>query len=185
MLPDAWPASASWPIPQNSPRRPTATRTDGLAGGRDGLRAIRTYDRTVGSIGFLLLAGLLALLVLIPTRRLYLAGWPTGALFGYFLFVYLLALAVAQLRGPARFLVPLLVIAYLGPFVTAREGIARLMGRPTGGPTVRARPPDVTSLPSPAGEPPDGPSDETLGSPKQTGGSTGEQDQDVEREQSG
>ncbi len=134
----------------------------------------------MGSIGFLLLAGLLVLIVLIPTRRLYLAGWPTGALFGYFLFVYLLALVVAELRGPARFLVPLLVIAYLAPFVTARDGIARLMGRtrPNDGPNVRAEPRNVTAMRPPADEPAEGPN-EVPPSPAGEGSSVDTEDPDV------
>ncbi len=77
----------------------------------------------------LALIGVLALLVLIPTRRLYLAGWRGWSLVGYFAVVLAMGLLVAELRGPARFLVPILVIAYLAPFVTARAGIARLLGR--------------------------------------------------------
>jgi hypothetical protein len=77
----------------------------------------------------LALVGVLALLVLIPTRRLYLAGWRGWPLLAYFLLVLGMGIGVAELRGPARFLVPLLVVAYLAPFVTAREGVARLHGR--------------------------------------------------------
>jgi hypothetical protein len=75
----------------------------------------------------------LAALVLIPTRRLYLAGWRGPMLWAYFVILVGLGLLIAELRAPARFLVPLLVIAYLAPFVTARAGIDRLLGR-GGGP---------------------------------------------------
>jgi hypothetical protein len=98
----------------------------------------------------LLLAGVLALLVLIPTRRLYLAGWRGWGLLGYFALVWSMGLLVAELRGPARFLVPMLVIAYLAPFVTARAGLARLLGRgegldhPDPGSERRPPPKDVT-----------------------------------------
>jgi hypothetical protein len=78
------------------------------------------------------LAIVLAALVLIPTRRLYLAGWRGPALWAYFVIVVGLGLLIAELRAPARFLVPILVVAYLAPFVTARAGIDRLLGR--GGP---------------------------------------------------
>lgn len=77
-----------------------------------------------------LLVGLVALLVLIPTRRLMLAGWSREALAAYFLGVWLLGAAVAFVRGPATFLVPILLVAYLAPFVTLRDGIDRLLGRP-------------------------------------------------------
>lgn len=80
----------------------------------------------------LALVGVLALLVLIPTRRLYLAGWRGWPLLAYFLIVLGMAVVVAEIRGPARFFVPILVLAYLAPFVTARAGVARLLGR--GGP---------------------------------------------------
>jgi hypothetical protein len=104
---------------------PATQRRDAMA--RSGGRA--TYDRPVPAPALLALAGALALLVLIPTRRLYLAGWRGWSLVGYFVLLLALGLLVAELRGPARFLVPILVIAYLAPFVTARAGVARLLRR--------------------------------------------------------
>ena len=86
----------------------------------------------------------LALLVLLPTRRLHLAGWRGSWLATYYVGVFLLALLVAELRGPAKLLVPVLVIAYLAPFVTVRDGLARLFGGPSGrrpGPPPRRPPP--------------------------------------------
>jgi hypothetical protein len=77
-----------------------------------------------------LLVGLVALLVLIPTRRLQLAGWKREALTTYYLAVWLLGSVVAAIPAPARFLVPILIVAYLAPFVTVRDGIDRLLGRP-------------------------------------------------------
>src|SRR4029077_3677486 len=91
------------------------------------------------SLAFLLLLVLVAVLALIPTRRLYLGGWRNPGLTVYFLSLIALALLVAELRGPARYLVPILVVAYIAPFVTARDGIARLRGRISRGPG--ARPP--------------------------------------------
>jgi hypothetical protein len=82
------------------------------------------------SPAFLALGLVLALLVLLPTRRLHIAGWPASWLATYYVIVLLLALLVAELRGPARFLVPILVVAYLAPFVTVRDGLARLLGGP-------------------------------------------------------
>jgi len=87
------------------------------------------YDRSVPLPLPLVLVGVLAFLVLIPTRRLYLAGYRGWPLLAYFLLVLAMGLLVAELRGPARFLVPILVIAYLAPFVSARAGVARLLGR--------------------------------------------------------
>jgi hypothetical protein len=81
----------------------------------------------------LALVGLVALLVLIPTRRLQLAGWRRESLTTYFLAVWLLGAVVAALPSPARFLIPLLLVAYLAPFVTIRDGLDRLLGRPRSG----------------------------------------------------
>ena len=78
----------------------------------------------------ILLAGLVALLVLIPTRRLQLAGWKRESLTTYYLATWLLGSVVAATPGPARFLVPFLIVAYIAPFVTVRDGIDRLLGRP-------------------------------------------------------
>lgn len=90
----------------------------------------------------------LGLLVLIPTRRLYTSGWRGPVLWGYFLLVLAMALVIAEIRVPARFLIPILVVAYLAPFVTARAGFDRLLrrGGPDGGPVDDGRPPpkDVT-----------------------------------------
>jgi hypothetical protein len=91
----------------------------------------------------------IALLVLIPTRRLFLAGWSGRSLLAYFVGVVALGVVVAELRAPARFLIPLLVIAYIAPFVTARDGVRRLFGRSgrSAGPIVR--PADRPVLPPP------------------------------------
>ncbi|HEX9550618.1 MAG TPA: hypothetical protein VF971_05960 [Candidatus Limnocylindrales bacterium] len=77
-----------------------------------------------------LLLGLVALLVLIPTRRLMLAGWSREALTAYYIGVWVLGAAVAVVRAPATFLVPIFIVAYIAPFVTLRDGINRLLGRP-------------------------------------------------------
>jgi hypothetical protein len=79
------------------------------------------------------LVAVIGLLVLIPTRRLYLAGWSRRALVAYYVAMVALGVVVAELRVPARFLIPILVVAYIAPFVTARVGFARLFGRDTAG----------------------------------------------------
>lgn len=81
----------------------------------------------------LALAGLVALLVLLPTRRLQLAGWRRESLTAYFLTVWLLGAVVAAMPAPAKFLIPLLLVMYLAPFVTLRDGLDRLLGRPRNG----------------------------------------------------
>jgi hypothetical protein len=107
----------------------------------------------------------MAVLALPPTRRLYLAGlrgWPLGA---YFLLVVGLGVLVAELRVAARFLVPILVIAYLAPFVTARAGIDRLLGR---GPGPGAGTPRDPARPMKNVTPPD--DDPSREEPPRTGG---------------
>ena len=104
------------------------------------------------SPGFLALGLLLALLVLLPTRRLHLARWPSSWLALYYVGVLLLALLVAELRGPARFLVPILVVAYLAPFVTVRDGLARLLGGPSRRPPATPRRPPPKNVTPPDAE---------------------------------
>lgn len=81
---------------------------------------------------FVILVIAIGLLVLIPTRRLFVAGWTTGPLTIYFGGMILLGLLVAEVRGPARYLVPILVLAYIAPFITARQGLDRIRERLTG-----------------------------------------------------
>ncbi len=90
----------------------------------------------------LAIAGLVALLVLLPARRLHLAGWRREALTTYFAAVWLLGVVVAVVPAPTRLLVPILLIAYLAPFVTPRAGLDRLFGRgPASPPVEPERPP--------------------------------------------
>jgi hypothetical protein len=70
----------------------------------------------------------LALLALVPARRLHLAGWPGRAVLAYYLVLLGLAVAAIELRAAARFLVPILIVAYLAPFVTVGDGLGRLLG---------------------------------------------------------
>ncbi|MBF8289689.1 MAG: hypothetical protein HW391_657 [Chloroflexi bacterium] len=101
------------------------------------------------------LVGLVALLVLLPTRRLQLAGWSRQSLTAYFLGLWLLGSLVAALPSPARFLIPLLLVIYLAPFVTLRDGINRLLGRPPRAPDQDApaeRPP-VKNITPPGDQP--------------------------------
>jgi hypothetical protein len=74
----------------------------------------------------LALALVLVVLFLAPTDRLRRAGWPPRALGAYLISMLILGLLVAELPGPARFLVPILILGYLAPFVTARAGLDRL-----------------------------------------------------------
>jgi hypothetical protein len=104
---------------------------------------------------WLLALGLvLALLVLIPARRLQLAGLAPRTIGLYALGLWLLAMLIAIQPGATRILIPILLAAYLAPFVAAPDrmrGILGRGGRPPGG---SARPPikNVT--------PPDAPGDD-------------------------
>jgi hypothetical protein len=124
-------------------------RPRAVAGG--GVGTTRIMPVVLLSPAFLALGLVLALLVLLPTRRLHLAGWPPSWLATYYLVVLALALLVAELRGPAKFLVPILVVAYLAPFVTVRDGIARLIGGPprdhSRRPPKNVTPPDADGRP--------------------------------------
>ena len=78
----------------------------------------------------LVVIAFLGLLALVPGRRLQLAGWSQAAAVAYSLVVWLLAAVLLLNRGAgARWLLPLLVILWIWPFVTWREGLDRLLGR--------------------------------------------------------
>ena len=85
---------------------------------------------------WLLALGLvLGLLVLLPARRLQLAGLSPRTIGLLAVTLWALAMLVAVSRGGARVLVPILLLAYLAPFVAAPDRLARVLRR--GG-----RPPD-------------------------------------------
>ena len=71
---------------------------------------------------------LLALLVLVPTRRLALGGASRANLTAYFLGVWLLGMFAVIAAGP-RFLIAVLLVAYLAPFLTLNAGLAELTRR--------------------------------------------------------
>src|SRR5918994_7949315 len=99
-----------------------------------------------------IIAGLIAM---IPVWRLRLAGWPRRWLVVAWL-VYAVGI-FAALRPPAasRFMLPILVLAYVAPFVAGPERLTRVLrGRSTPPrPIVNVTPHPPTSLPP--GEPSD------------------------------
>jgi len=93
----------------------------------------------------LAIALVLGLLVLLPARRLQLAGFRGRTIGAYAAFLWALAFALAVRPVAARFLVPILLIAYLAPFVVAPGRMARIVSRGRGRPGGPA---------GPGGEPP-------------------------------
>lgn len=118
------------------------------------------YHRGVSPLVLLALVGILALVMVIPTRRLYLAGWSQQALLAYYLGMLLLAVAAAVVRGPARFLIPILVIGFLAPFVTLGPGLDRLLGRRPPPPPLPAEPRIKDVTPPEAPDPVNGSEDD-------------------------
>lgn len=114
---------------------------------------------------WLLALGLvLGLLVLLPARRLQLAGLAPRTIGLLALTLWALAMLVAISPGGARVLIPILLVAYLAPFVAAPERVGRILrrgggaGHPPGGerpPMKNVTPPETID---PADHPPpDGP----------------------------
>lgn len=98
-------------------------------------------------LAILLVAGLLALL---PVWRLRVAGWSPGAL-GTAWLLYALGIFVAmRFPAPVRFLLPILVVAYVAPFVAGPERLTRVLGRRprSGTPGIKnVTPPDPPAIP--------------------------------------
>jgi len=114
----------------------------------------------------LALALVIGLLILVPARRLQLAGLAPRTIGLYALTLWLLAMIVAVQPVATRVLVPILLIAYIGPFVSAPDTVRRVLrqgDRPGSGRTASgrtARPPMKNVTPPEAGFPADAPDDE-------------------------
>jgi hypothetical protein len=65
----------------------------------------------------LLVAILVALIALAPTRRLQQIGWPTSWLRTYWLLLFVCGLFLGEVPSSARLLVPGLLIAGVVPYV--------------------------------------------------------------------
>jgi membrane protein implicated in regulation of membrane protease activity len=114
----------------------------------------------------LALALVIGLLILVPARRLQLAGLAARTIGLYALTLWLLAMIVAIQPVATRVLVPILLISYIAPFVAAPDTVRRVLrqgdrpgsGRSSRGPQVR--PPMKNVTPPEAGFPVDAPDDE-------------------------
>jgi hypothetical protein len=96
-----------------------------------------------GLLFLLLVAGLLALL---PVWRLRVAGWPARALAAAWALYAGAVIVAVRFPGVDEYLLPILVIAFLAPFVVAPERISRAIRRRPGEPGVVI---DVTPRPPP------------------------------------
>ena len=96
----------------------------------------------------------LGLVVLLPARRLQSAGLSRGSITLYALFLWLVGFALVVRPGATRFLVPILIIAYIAPFVAGPERIARVARRGRRGPPP---PPPIKNVTPPTERLDDGP----------------------------
>lgn len=105
------------------------------------------------------------LLVLVPARRLQLAGLAPRTIGLFALSLWALAMLVAIRPTATRVLIPILLIAYIAPFVAAPDTVRRVLrqGRgPGSGRPGAGRPPMKNVTPPEAGFPPDPPDDERV-----------------------
>ncbi len=100
---------------------------------------------------WLLALGLvLGLIVLVPAGRLRAAGLSRGTVALYAAVLWGVAMLVAIRPGATRIVVPLLLVAYIAPFLAAPETIGRFLRRePPGGrpPIKNVTPPDPPADP--------------------------------------
>jgi hypothetical protein len=72
---------------------------------------------------------ILGLLVLLPARRLQLAGLSARTIGLYAVALWLLGFVLAVRPAGARFLIPIVLLAYIAPFVAAPEQVGRVLRR--------------------------------------------------------
>jgi hypothetical protein len=98
------------------------------------------------SPGLVLLLLVAFLVAMLPVWRLRVAGWPARWLFVAWLVYAMGIVLVVRFAGAFRFLLPILVLAYVAPFVAGPERLARVLrGRRREEPVVI----DVTPKPPP------------------------------------
>ena len=109
-----------------------------------GGRSRDAYHRRVIIPAWLLtLALVLGLLVLLPARRLQLAGVRGRAIGAYAIALWLMGFLLVVRPIGARFLVPIVLLTYIAPFVAVPEVVGRVLrrGRPRHPPGDPPRPP--------------------------------------------
>jgi len=95
-----------------------------------------------------LVAGLVAL---IPVWRLHVAGWPPRSLFTAWILYAVGILVAIRFPGPVRVLIPVIVLAYVAPFVAGPERLSRVLNgraRPRGV-VINVTPRQAPGLPEP------------------------------------
>jgi len=97
-------------------------RTRRLPAGR------QPYHRPVPAAIVLLLLALAALVIAVPVRRLVRDGRSLSTIVLYVVVLVALAVGVSEL-ALARYLLPMLGVVYILPFITWRAGFDRLLGR--------------------------------------------------------
>jgi hypothetical protein len=126
------------------------------------------------SMGILLVALVACLLALLPVWRLNVAGWSPRSLFTAWLAYVLLGVVLVAFPGTTRFLLPILVLAVIAPFVAGPERLTRVLGgrHRNGGVIINVTPRQPPGLPEPTPEAEDrgGSGDETDGAGVHDGG---------------
>jgi len=94
------------------------------------------------------------LLAMLPVWRLRVAGWRPSVLLWAWAAYALALVVVLRLPGPGRFLVPILVLAFVAPFVAGPERLTRLLGprTPPARPIIDVSPRPAPGLPEPPGD---------------------------------
>ena len=91
---------------------------------------------------------LAAVVLAVPVRRLVLSGFSGWTIAGYVALMLALAAGVTEARPLSRYLLPVLGLAYLAPFLTVRGGLDRLLGRDRR-PIVRVTPVETRAIAPP------------------------------------
>ena len=106
------------------------------------------------SAALVLLVIVACLVAMLPVWRLRLAGWPARWLFAAWLVYTIGILLAVRFAGGFRFLLPILVLAYVAPFVAGPERLARVLGgrRPEEPSVIDVTPKPAPGLPPPAGD---------------------------------
>lgn len=104
----------------------------------------------------LALALAIGLLVLIPARRLQLSGFASRTIGAYTLVLWAFAMLIAIRPGATRILIPMLLVAYLAPFVAGPDTVRRVLRRPASAAPDRPPMKDVTPPDSPSVDGADG-----------------------------